>query len=594
MRLPGSQGLRFLPIGGICGLLVLALPGVGWAGSAANLQGIPLDFRCSASLPERHELLGSYPGEDLDALARALSEADAPSPKLGPHKKSRAGPSPTETSPPFGETDDPSGWLEAHLCRMAWSLFKASGAHRAAPDVQAPSRAVLSLELLRADLFSSRLVNQRMGPSVLPVSVPHWALAMHWRVSFGLEYPNDGFQTSPLHMDRKGGAEQEDYEALRLGALLVASVRAALGDLPQILADDGRLQDLLLPRLSSKPQPPQHWQASGPLANSFWLLLSPEGRIRHDALAFLLSGEVLPLETRIEMARWFLMNDSDFALRKDALAWLWREEDAARPEGPLDPAFRAILQWLLQREPSPRVRENAVQSLARRDYLDLRTLLLLAASDASKRVSEVALSALRSYPPATSQELSDLDETGTVPRLAPWTFQFSGRVLPPPADSEAQLLVLAGASPGAASEAWLQRWLQEAEHKGAALPQALERWRALASHPRAAIRQAALARLARERTNLDAVAILAERVRVELDPRVRLLAVDALSGEGGLAVKAALLQASEASESFVRAAAARALGFVPGAEAAARLEALAADDPGPKVRRQARKALRRR
>jgi hypothetical protein len=129
-------------------------------GPPLPLAGVPVDFRCAALVPPDHLLLRRHTGQDLFDLARDGEEEPA----------------------------DPAGWLEAYLCDSIWAVLENAGAHASPRDVRLPARAVLSVELVSAELEGTRTVEQRIGSSVMPVNVPHWQLAVRWAVGFEIEY----------------------------------------------------------------------------------------------------------------------------------------------------------------------------------------------------------------------------------------------------------------------------------------------------------------------------------------------------------------------------------------------------------------------
>jgi hypothetical protein len=536
------------------------------AGPPSPLEGVPLDFVCDAHLEAGHPLLARQPGQDL----RDLTGAD---------------------------DVDLEAWLQAHLCDMVWQLLANAGAHLQPDDVRLPARAVLQVELAEAELEGTRIVDQRVGSTVMPVAVPHWALDMTWMVRFSIRYLREGQEYergTPMELAMRQRAEQEDYTPLHLGALLRGATQRAFRDLPRVLADEGGLGDLLFGVVDSPGRAPSSFGVSGPLAEGFWNLLAPRSGHRHDALAFYLASSIPPRQTRIDLARWFVLNDSDVAIRRDALAWLMQREGPADAEEELSADTEALLRWLLTRDPSPRMRGSVTEALIGRTGHGVRELLLLGSSDRDRRVSDVANTALRKFKPATAAEMAALDGAPAPPHLAGWTTALDGRIVPPAGSADLHLLTLARSAGGPAAETWIARWLRFGEIAASDVEWALPGWRAAASEGSPRIRREALDRLAREVGFASgAEAVLVDRIRDEADPELRVLAIDALVDREAPGATDVLLAASSDEAATVRATAALALADVPDPRAQARLEELA-EDPDPKVRRKAKRALRKR
>lgn len=549
--------------------LALAAPGQLRAqspGPPPPLDGVPLQFDCAATIPDGHPLLARQPGQDLRDLAG-------------------------------GDDVDLEAWLQAHLCGLIWGVLDAGGAHSQPTDVRLPARAVLQVELAQAELEGTRIVDQRVGQTVMPVAVPHWALDVAWKVRFVIRYDRDGElyeRGPPLELVTRQRAEQEDYTPLRLGALLRVATMRSFRDLPRMLADEGGLGDLLFDMVDKPGQAPAQLGVSGPLADGFWNLLAPRSDHRHDALAFYLASDRPPKASRIELARWFALNDSDAGVRRDALAWLMQQEPPADSDLDISPEVARLLRWLLVRDPSPRMRAEATETLVGRSGDRVRDLLLLASADRDRRVADVANSALRKFKPSTAAEMASLDRQPTPPRLAGWTTSLDGRVMLPPGNPDQHLLALAAAAGGPAAETWTARWLAWGELADDDLDWAVVGWRGAAAHPSPRVREATLERLAREvGTLLQVEGILVQRIRDEADPELRVRAIGALQRRSAPGAADALLEASAAEESTVRATAALALAEVRDPRADSRLAELV-EDPSPKVRRKARRAIRQR
>ena len=535
-------------------------------GPPPPLEGVPLDFVCDVQLPAGHPLLARQPGQDLRDLAQS-------------------------------DDVDLQAWLRGHLCDMIWGLLDEGGAHPQPRDVRLPARAILQVELAVAELEGTRIVDQRVGSTVMPVAVPHWALDMTWIVRFSIHYRRDGQEYQrgpPMELALRERAEQEDYTPLRLGALLRTATLRALRGLPRILVDEGGLGDLLFGVVEAPGKAPRGFGVSGPLADGFWNLLAPAASHRHDALAFYLASDAPPRRARIDLARWFVLNDSDVAVRRDALAWLMNQEAPADAEEELTADTAELLRWLLVRDTSPRMRTEAAGTLVDRSGQRVRELLLVASSDQDRRVSDLANSALRRFAPATSVEMAGLDRAPAAPRVSDWTTALDGRIVPPAGSADHHLLTLARAAGGPAAETWTARWLRHGTVSEGDLDWALPAWRAVASTGSARLRREAIDRLSREAdTSTEAESILVERILEETDPELRVRAIDALERRGVPGAADALLAASGDQVAAVRAAAALALAEVSDPRAAGRLEDLT-EDPDPKVRRKAKRALRKR
>ena len=550
-------------------LLGLPVDASAQSGPPLPLAGVPVDFDCLATVAGGHPLLGRHTGQDLHDLAREGDE----------------------------DPDDLALWLNDYLCGLIWAELESAGAHASPTDVRLPARAVLNVELASAHLEGTRTVEQRIGAAVMPVNVPHWQLALRWNVSFDIEYAQAEdavvVRTGSLELHPAAGAEQDDYSPLRLGALLRACTRGAFSELPRILADEGRLGDLLFAVVERPPAAPQEFGVAGALSEGFWNLLAPRADHRHDSLAFYLASDRVPLDGRVALARWFLLNDSDLGLRRDALAWLMAQEPAADMEKPLSVPTRQLLHWVLARDKSPRMRSEVASALVGRVTPEIRDLLLVASVDPDRRVSDVAAGALRKFDPPTAAELQAADLGPVPPTLVEWTSALDGRIALPPGNPDRFLLVLATAAGGAAADTWTARWLDYGALSGDDDDAwALEAWAALAAHPRPWIRERTIGRLSQEVGMVEVEQILLDRVNTEEDPAIRVAAIEALDRGDAPGTVGALLEAAQASEASVRSAAAVALGQVPGREARGRLELMMRNDPDGRVRRKAKKALR--
>ena len=550
------------------------------AGPPAPLMGVPIDLRCDGAPPADHPIYRQYPGQDLHSLVR-LDEGVVLPADLKPRQ-----PVPLDVLEP---------WLDRNLCSLVWDQLSAAGAHAAPEDVDLPATAVLEVRLQDVYLEGSREVEQRVGSTVMPISVPHWALSLGWSVRFSIEYrgAEDAVKAAPLELQPLGGAEQEDSSPLRMGALLRAATLGAFGTLPDLLADEGRLGDLLFAVVDRPTSAPPALDVSGTLSDSFWLLLSPSAQARHDALAFYLSSKRVHAEAREEMARWFLLHDSDLGLRRDALAWLLSLEAPPQDDLALSDDLMELLRWLVAREPSPRVRAEVVHALAPRRGPEVRELLLVASADTDARVSDVAVELLKRFPPATAAELDGMVGVPQPPRLASWTVAFDGRLPPPPGPLDRHLLNLAAAARGPAAESFTIKWLRSAVLADADMDWVPEVWLRLSASPSGTVREQAIGRLSREEGRGGADSILATRVATETTWALRLLAVQGLYDPGSAqGAGEALILATHDGTPQVRAAAAARLAEIAGREAEDRLEVLLRNDPDNRVRRAAKKALR--
>lgn len=551
-------------------------------GPPGPLTGVPIDFRCDGAPPTDHLIYRRYPGHDLHSLVRADEEVALPD-DLRPR------------DPIDVAILEP--WLDRNLCTLIWAEMAAAGAHAAPSDIRLPARAVLDVRLQAVHLEGSREVEQRVGSTVMPISVPHWALSLGWSAQFSIEYQggDDTLRAAPLDLSPRGGAEEDDYMPLRLGALLRAATLSAFRGLPGLLADEGRLGDLLFAVVDRPTEAPPALAVEGTLSDSFWLLLSPSARARHDAMAFYLSSDLVDPEARREMARWFLLHDSDLGLRRDALAWLMSLE--APPGDDLALTDRAVelLLWLVSREPSPRVRAEVVHALDDREGPEVRELLLAASADADARVSGLAVERLAKFPPATAAELDALELLPKPPKVAPWTVALDGRLPPPPGSLDEHLLRLAAAAGGPAADTFSIKWLRSVTIADADLDWVPDTWLRLSASLSPRIREEAIGRLSREEGRGRADEILLTRVATEPRWALRLGAIEGLHDPASVpGADDALVQASHDDSGKVRAAAASRLAELSGDFAHRRLEILLRNDPDPAVRRAARKALRSR
>jgi len=535
------------------------------------LAGVPVELRCDARLPDGHPVTHRQPGEDLAALAERA------------------------------EAEDPLAWLDDMLCDRLWKMLQAAGAHPAPEDVRLPARAVVDARLDDLQISGTREVDQRIGGSILQVAVPHWSLGMRWSLSFSVHYPaadpsDDGelLTAPPLELSPRAGAEQDDYAPLQLGALLEVTAARAFSPVPQVIADDGRLGDLLFARVDRPPSAPADLGAPEAVGAQFWQLLVSDPKHRHDALAFHLGSDVLPAPARTELAFWFLLNDSNPTLRKDVLSWILRTEHPPDAEQPLSPRLYTTLRWLLARDGSPRMRGQVIDSLEGRVTEDVRDLLLVGSTDRSRDVSERALGALRRFAAPTLADYRRMEAPPQSPSPAPWTVALDGRVVMPEGSAASHRLALVRETGGAPAETWLIRWLRSERVESDELEWAMGAWADLLAHESARVRRATIERLGREIDRDDARSLLARSITAETDPELR---VAALLGIGAIEdpdAKDAVLKATEDDDPVVRRAAAEALMVIPGRSAEVRLESLRDHDPDAKVRRRARVSLRKR
>ena len=568
-------------------LLLFAAPSVGLAqdvvpqqdpavepapriGPPPPLAGIPLALRCDATLPEDHPALRRYPGQDLNDLAADV-ETEA------------------------------QEWADDYLCGILWEVLEEGGAHPAPDDVRLPARAVLTASLQRLWIEGSRVVEQRIGSTIMPVSIPHWAVAMAWEFSFTVEYgaTDEGGELrrasgQELKLSLGGTAEQDDYAPLRMGSLLRAASLEAFSDLPWLMADDGHLGDLLFALVDAPPLAPPELGASGGLADGFWQLLSTDARQRHDALAFYLSSPLVPRERRTEMAHWFLLNDPDVTLRRDALGWLMLGE-STDVDAPLGADTYGLMEWLVLKDRSSRMRGEAVRVLAQRGGEASRPLLVAASTDVDPGVADRAISGLRDQPPPTAEELERVPDDPAPPALAAWTRSLDGRVAAGDQDArDRALLALALASRSPAADTWTIRWIARGASEEHDLVWAVDAWRDLATDGSVRVKREALLRLGRESTRPSVAEVLVERIRDEAEPALRVVAIEGLLRFDVRGLRPALLAASRSTNAGVRTAAVDALAAVKGKDVDDRLTRLAAEDPTAKVRRRAKKALRTR
>ena len=535
------------------------------SGPLPALAGIPLSFACSARLDADHPALRRYPGEDAEDLARASG------------------------------LQDTGAWVDQTLCAHLWKVLERAGAHEAPSDVRLPARGVLTASLQRMWIEGSRVVEQRIGSTIMPVSIPHWAVAMSWTIRFDVEYSGDSVERGAegaLTLEMSGAAEQEDYAPLRLGALLRGASLQTFADLPRVLADDAHLGDLLFAVVPSPERAPDALALSGDAAAGFWQLLSTRSEQRHDAMAFYLASDVLTRARRVEMARWFLVNDPDVALRKDALGWLLRQEDPDL-EADFSESMMQLLSWLVLRERSSRVRAEAVRVLGTRPGEQTRMLLIAASTDSDQRVADRATSGLRKEPPPTAADLERVPTEPSMPALAAWTSALDGRVAPTE-PSPQSLVGLALGLGGPAAETWLSRWAAKGNLGPGDESWALDAWSRMVRSGSLRVKLHTLDRLSGMAGQTPIAELVEERIAKESEPVVRAAAIRALRRFDRPGLDALLIEASRSTKTEVRVAAVEALTEVPGARVDERLEALSSGDPDGKVRRKARRVLRTR
>ncbi|MEE2828473.1 MAG: hypothetical protein VX498_04725, partial [Myxococcota bacterium] len=356
------------------------------------LDGIPMDFRCSAELDPGHPLLMDQPGIDLHEL---------------------------RTDP----KEDPEAVLSRLLCGQIWQRLEEAGAHRIPTGLSLPAHARIDLRLESATIIGQRIINQRIGRTVVPVVVPHWSLVLQWALEFSVQFAQGG-RGQTFSLRPRSGAEQGDYEALRLDRLLAATTRSSFRGLPRLLADEGNLGDLLFVLVEQPEAAPSEFGLPEVLDRNFWLLLSWNTEARHAAMAFVLSAPRVDLDVRRELARWFILNDPDVGTRRDALAWLLN--NPAEPDTELDTEQAQLITWLLRSDRSARMRSEAVQLIHQKNSPLARKLLLIASTDTDLRVADLAGTHLRRLPAATARELSELTVTPEPPKLDPWTAALDG------------------------------------------------------------------------------------------------------------------------------------------------------------------------
>ena len=106
-------------------VLVLVLPAAASEpepGPPPPLDGVPLDFRCSLTIPEDHPLLARQPGQDLRDLAG-------------------------------GDDVEAATWLRDHLCELVWGVLDAAGFHPLAAPMPMEIEAVVRPHVLRQELL---------------------------------------------------------------------------------------------------------------------------------------------------------------------------------------------------------------------------------------------------------------------------------------------------------------------------------------------------------------------------------------------------------------------------------------------------------
>lgn len=522
------------------------------------LQGIPIDFACSAELDPTHPLLQPQPGRDLFDFANE----------------------------PIA---DPGSWLSSWLCRRVWRRLESAGAHRAPPGLPLPAVAHLSVQLDHAEFLSERTTQQLTAMLQGPLTIPHWSLSLTWTIHFILQVEGAGPLES-LALGTSGEADHPDYGTLHLDELLEGSLLGAFRGLPRHLADDGGISNLLFSTVEAPDSGPPQLGAPADMDTSFWLLLAWAPQVRHAAMAFFLSSSRLEIEARKQLARWFALNDPNVDLRRDALAWLL----GAHPEEGLvlEPSEAELVRWLLAMDGSTRMRSEVVRLVAGMGGGPVRDLLLLASKDPDLRVSDLAAVSLRRFPPPTAEELEAIDSSPVEPRLSPWTVALDARVLDRPS-AERELVALAEAAQGAATAAWLGAWLNERTGPDENTTWVLDAWVRLASHPADSVRAAALHRFAREMQRLPVEAVVVARIGAERRAPLRARAIDLLDRPKAPGALTALLDAGRAESPEVRRAAAKALAMMADRESRALLDLLS-DDPDRKVKRAARKSLRKR
>jgi len=540
-------------------------PAEGLRGPLPVLAGVPIDFGCEASLPLDHPALRRYPGEDAEDLAR------------------------------LGGGVRPDVLVEQVLCTYLWQTLENAGAHPAPPDVRLPARGVLSARLKRMWIEGSRVVEQRIGSTIMPVSIPHWAIAMSWEFDFAVEYGADAGErgaSGNLTFELSGSAEQDDYVPLRLGALLQGASFDAFSELPRVLGDDGHLGDLLFAVVESPRQAPELLGLEGGAEEGFWQLLSTRADQRHDAMAFYLASNQVEKKRLVEMARWFVVNDPDVSLRRDALGWLLQEENPDI-DSEFSGSFMDLLEWLVLRERSSRVRAEAVRVLGTRPGEQVRTLLIAASTDSDKRVSDRAMSGLRKEPPPTAADLARVPGSPVTPRLAPWTTTLDGRVAPT-VPAPQTLIPLALSLGGRAADTWLSKWAVMGRIRPEDEAWVLPVWARMTREGSLRVRMHTLDRLGTQAHKTPVAELVEERVKNEQEPMARVSAIQALKKFDRAGVDTLLIQASRSTDIDVRLAAVEGLTRVPGSRADQRLEELSTADPTSKVRRRARRALRTR
>jgi len=540
-------------------LIAFAPDAVAGESDLRPLEGVPLSLSCNAELEPSHPLLDDHPGRDLYVFSE-------------------------------GEVRTPSTYLSDWLCARVWKVLEDAGAHRPPANIKLPATATLSINLIEATVSSERVSQEFFGREVSFVPVPHWSVELFWSVAFGI-VAADGSSSQQIETGTSGKAELGDYMPLELDTLLQGAMERAFGMLPDTLVNEGGLGNLFFARVERPTQAPEELEAQGTLSEVFWLLMTPDMETRHAAMAILLSAERISISGRTALARWFVLNDPDLVIRQDALSWLLAP--LAEEGRQIEDDEAELVAFVLQHDRSYKMRKWAIEVVGRLGGAQVRELLLMGSLDGDLRVSDLANSKLRRLPALRIDEVDEiLQRLNPRPALPVWTQALDGRVSSGP-EAEHALIQLAEVPGSEAGARWLVLWLQGRPSPSPDAAWVLDAWARLAVHPEEAVRAAALSRFGQSMDLLRVEAIVVERIYNEPLSSLRIRAIRLLDRPDAPGAIGGLLEASKDSVADVRRVAARAMSILSDPESGDRLVQLRADED-PKVRREAKKSLRKR
>lgn len=474
----------------------------------------------------------------------------------------QAGPDVTRA---LAEVDTQPRWSIGRLCERVGLWLEEAGAHPAWPGIEVPAALRIDVAVESAEIEDERVIEQRIGGAVVPVAWPYWSVALGVRIRATAE------SGEALHeVFRRGVAEQEGERRTDASSLVERALLAALWGVPAALADHGAIREGWRPSRSAE----HHWGPLEPWSERLGPLLAKDAPTRHDAIAIVLSSDVVPLETRRALATSALWGDPAPEVRRDVLAWWLSHGPAPLEVADADERSLTVLGAVLAHDHAPVVRAAAARALREWPGDVALPLLRYALFDPEPAVAQIAGGAFQGTRPTRPAP----DAAPAPLRVEPWTVILGSRA----AVAEGDLRALALALPGPVADRWLKR---DVERGDLWMPSVS----LLAGHPTASVRQAVYERLGPSMDSATA-SVIAGRLSVEPSADLRIQLVRRLATRSDSAP--VLCVAADDSDSAVRLAVTRALGRTMDDPSALATLGKLREDGDPAVRRAARRATR--